>query len=53
VRQLRDATIQELLGEVRFLPRCYKDVKTEAEEAAALEAVTRQQPVKIQQNEKI
>jgi hypothetical protein len=29
-----------------------KDVKTEAEEAPALEAVTRRRPVKIQQNEK-
>jgi hypothetical protein len=29
-----------------------KDVKTEAEEATALEAVTRQQPAKIQQTEK-
>jgi hypothetical protein len=29
-----------------------KDVKTEAEEATALEAVTRRQPVKIQQAEK-
>jgi hypothetical protein len=27
------------------------DMNTEAEEAAALEAVTRRQPVKIQQNE--
>jgi hypothetical protein len=30
-----------------------KDVNTEAEEPTALEAVTRQQPVKIQQTEKI
>lgn len=29
-----------------------KDVNTEAEEVRALEAVTRWQPVKIQQNEK-
>jgi hypothetical protein len=29
-----------------------KDVNMEAEEAAALEAVTRRQPVKIQQTEK-
>jgi hypothetical protein len=29
-----------------------KDVKTEAEEATALEAVTKRQPVKIQQIEK-
>jgi hypothetical protein len=28
-------------------------MNTEAEEAAALEAITRRQPVKIQQNEKI
>jgi hypothetical protein len=28
-----------------------KDVNTKAEEAAALEAVTRRQPVKIQQTE--
>jgi hypothetical protein len=72
VRQLRDATIEELLGEVfsvRSMPRCYKqdkskvklvgrqsstskDVNTEAEEATALVAVTRRQPVKIQQTEK-
>jgi hypothetical protein len=30
-----------------------KDVNTEAEEATALEAVTRRQPMKIQQTEKI
>jgi hypothetical protein len=30
-----------------------KDVNTEAEEATALEAVTKQQPVKTQQTEKI
>jgi hypothetical protein len=30
-----------------------KDVNTKAEEATALEAVTRRQPVKIQQTEKI
>jgi hypothetical protein len=30
-----------------------KDVNTEAEEATALEAVTRRQPVKIQQTKKI
>jgi hypothetical protein len=30
-----------------------KDVNTEVEEATALEAVTRQQPVKMQQTEKI
>jgi hypothetical protein len=29
-----------------------KDVNTEAEEATALQAVTRHQPVKIQQTEK-
>jgi hypothetical protein len=29
-----------------------KDVNTEAEEATELEAVTRRQPVKIQQSEK-
>jgi hypothetical protein len=29
-----------------------KDVNTEAEEAAALKAVTRRQPVKIQQTQK-
>jgi hypothetical protein len=29
-----------------------KDVNTEAEEVTALEAVTRRQPVKIQQTEK-
>jgi hypothetical protein len=29
-----------------------KDMNTEAEEATALEAITRQQPVKIQQTEK-
>jgi hypothetical protein len=29
-----------------------KDVNTEDEEAAALEAITRRQPVKIQQTEK-
>jgi hypothetical protein len=29
-----------------------KDVNTEAEEATVLEAVTRRQPVKIQQTEK-
>jgi hypothetical protein len=29
-----------------------KDMNTEAEEAAALEAVTRRQPVKIQQTQK-
>jgi hypothetical protein len=29
-----------------------KDMNTEAEEATALETVTRRQPVKIQQNEK-
>jgi hypothetical protein len=29
-----------------------KDVNTEAEKATALEAVTRRQPVKIQQTEK-
>jgi hypothetical protein len=29
-----------------------KDVNTEAEEATALEAVTRRQPVKLQQTEK-
>jgi hypothetical protein len=29
-----------------------KDVNTEAEEATALEAVTRRQPVKIQESEK-
>jgi hypothetical protein len=72
VRQLRGATIEELLGEVfsvRSVPRCYKqdkyrvyilarqspaskNVNTEAEEATVLEAVTRRQPVKIQQTEK-
>jgi hypothetical protein len=31
----------------------YNDVNTEAEKAKALEAVIRQQPVKIQQTEKI
>jgi hypothetical protein len=36
---------------VRQLP-AGKDVNTEAEEATALEAVTRQQPVKTQQIEK-
>jgi hypothetical protein len=30
-----------------------KDINVEAEEATALEAVTRQQPVKIQHTEKI
>jgi hypothetical protein len=30
-----------------------KDVNTEAEEAKALEAVTRRQPVKMQQTDKI
>jgi hypothetical protein len=29
------------------------DMKTEAEEATALEAVTRRQPVKMQQTEKV
>jgi hypothetical protein len=72
VQQLRDATIQVLLGEVFSLgsvPKCYnldestvklvvrqsqasKDVNTGAEEATGLEAVTRRQPVKIQQTEK-
>jgi hypothetical protein len=61
VRQLRDATIENMFGNifsVRSVPRCYKQensriwlvvresraskiVNTEAEEAAALEAVTR------------
>jgi hypothetical protein len=36
---------------VRYSPAT-KDVSTEAEEATALEAVTRQQLVKIQQTEK-
>jgi hypothetical protein len=36
---------------VRELP-ANKDVNTEADEAMALEAVTRRQPVKIQQTEK-
>jgi hypothetical protein len=43
-----------MLGEVLFVrsvPRCNKDVNTEVE-AAALEAVTSLQPVKIQQTEK-
>jgi hypothetical protein len=29
-----------------------KDVNTEAEEATALEAITRRQPVKVEQSEK-
>jgi hypothetical protein len=33
------------------LPLASKDVNTEADEAPALEAVTRRQPVKIQQTE--
>jgi hypothetical protein len=33
-------------------PKASKDVNTEAEEATALEAVTRRQPVKIQQAKK-
>jgi hypothetical protein len=37
---------------VRQLP-ADKDVNTEAEEATVLEAVTRLQPVRIQQTEKI
>jgi hypothetical protein len=69
---LRDATMQELLGDVfsmRPLPKCYKqdkprfylvvrqspaikDVNKEGEEATALEAVIRRQPVKIQLTEK-
>jgi hypothetical protein len=36
---------------VRELPAC-KDVNMEAEDATALKAVTRQQPVKIQQTKK-
>jgi hypothetical protein len=72
VRQLRDATIEEILRaalSMRSLPRCYKqdrsrielvgrqspaskNVNTEGEEATALEAVTRRQPVKIEQTEK-
>jgi hypothetical protein len=34
-----------------MLPAC-KDMNMEAEEATAVEAITRQQPVKIQQTEK-
>jgi hypothetical protein len=72
MRQLRDATIEELLGamfSMRSLPSSYKqdksriwlvvrvspaskDVNTEVEGSTALEAVTRRQPVKIQQTEK-
>jgi hypothetical protein len=33
-------------------PRANKDVNTEAEEATALEAVTRRQPMEIQESEK-
>jgi hypothetical protein len=33
-------------------PLASKDINMEAEEATALEVVTRQQPVKIQQTEK-
>jgi hypothetical protein len=36
---------------MRQSPAC-KDVNTEAEESSLLEAVSRQQPVKIQQTEK-
>jgi hypothetical protein len=56
----------EVVFSMRSMLRCYKQDKsrvvlqlpaskfmnTEAEEATALEAVTRQQPVKIQQTEK-
>jgi hypothetical protein len=46
---LRVSSRNELL--VRQSPAS-KDVETEAEEATALEAVTRRQPVKIQQTVK-
>jgi hypothetical protein len=39
------------VGIVRHSP-AVKDLNTEAEEAALLEAVTRRQPAKIQQTEK-
>jgi hypothetical protein len=54
VRYLRDATLEERLGEVfsvRSLPAS-EDINTEVEEATALEAVTRRQPLKMQQAEK-
>jgi hypothetical protein len=53
-----DATVEDLLVSwsaelvVRESPAS-NDVNTEAEEVTALEAVTRQQPVKTQQTEKI
>jgi hypothetical protein len=67
MRQLRDATKEELLEEVfsvRFMPRCYKQDKSrvylvgrqspasKGVNIKAEEAVIRRQPVKVQQTEK-
>jgi hypothetical protein len=69
VRQLCDAKLEKLLGHVfymRSVSKCYKqdklvvrqspastNVNTVVEGSTMLEAVTRQQPVQIQQTEKI
>jgi hypothetical protein len=53
VRSVSRCYKQDKLSYFVRMPMASRDVNTEAEEATALKAVTRRQPEKIQQTEKI